>query len=68
MEVQNTPKCQRPPTDGARTSGAAELLSGRPSAGAMKRRRRRSKTNRNDQPFFKGSVKSLELANSCRFD
>jgi hypothetical protein len=34
-------KCQRPRTEGARTSGAAELFSGRPSAGAMKHQRRR---------------------------
>src|SRR5258708_40186520 len=34
-------KCQRPRTEGAGTSGAAELFRGRPSAGAMKHRRRR---------------------------
>src|SRR6266567_234648 len=38
---KEAPKCQRPRTTGARTSGAAELFSGRPSAGAMKHRRRR---------------------------
>src|SRR5882672_10593082 len=38
-------KCQRPRTEGARTSGAALLFSGRPSAGAMKHRRRRWKSN-----------------------
>src|SRR5207245_6805104 len=39
--ANQAPKCQRPRKEGARTCGAAELFSGRPSAGAMKHRRRR---------------------------
>src|SRR6266567_6797095 len=39
-------KCQRPRTTGARTSGAAELFRGRPSAGAIKHQRRRWNPNR----------------------
>ena len=50
-------KCQRPRTEGARTSGAAELFSGRPSAGAMKHRRRRWRLNRDDRRFRKGHLR-----------
>src|SRR5713226_10068785 len=48
------PKCQRPRTTGARTSGAAELFSGRPSAGAMKHRRRRWMQDRDDRDVSQG--------------
>src|SRR5437868_7754893 len=52
---QNSPKkCQRPRTEGARTSGAAELFSGRPGAGAIKHRRRRSKSHKNDRGLLQG--------------
>src|SRR5579872_692614 len=48
-------KRQRPPTDGALTSGASELLSGRSSGGAWgKRQRRRWIAHRNDLAFVQG--------------
>jgi hypothetical protein len=69
-------------TEGARTSGAAELFSGRPSAGAIKHQRRRCLPDRNaagvpqgeDHPktsigeLFGSAQLSGELANAERFD
>ena len=59
--LQNGPrkgahKCQRPRTTGARTSGAAELFSGRPSAGAMKHRRRRWMQDSSDRDVSQGGL------------
>src|SRR5450756_1648050 len=58
--VQNGPKpaqkCQRPRTEGARTSGAAEPFSGRPGAGAMKHRRRRWNKDRDDREVPQGRI------------
>jgi hypothetical protein len=54
--TKQAPKCQRPRTTGARTSGAAELFSGRPSAGAIKHRRRRCNPFRDDRLVSQGQV------------